>query len=365
MPYAGTYGFQFSYAAIPFLCGMIAAGLMGRWRTSLVMAALLLAVKETTAAAVLGWGLYVFLFERRRKLGAAISVTAIVYALICVAVIIPSFATSGQYDRVSMFEGLGDGPVAIVLSPILSPGEFFGRLVRPGAVHFVLLSLAPLAMMPLIGWRLALASLTTLLPVLLITNEEWLSIKFWNQATILPVLYLAGVAAVAPRTTRATGEAAPRMLAWAAGRPLSGVRGGQAVGWALLLSAACGHYLFGFSPIARSYAIYATSAAMQNPDPRYAFVQRLQGELHRERSVLASERLAIHFLAFDRVYTGKKTIDADYVIIDRADTWDGTGLPQRVDEFANRPDYRVRETFGSIVVLERTVAAAPKPAGVP
>ncbi len=55
----------------------------------------------------------------------------------------------------------------------------------------------PMAFLPLKGWRMALAAVPTLLLVLLIQEEDQLNIKFWHQATLLPLLFFAGIASMA------------------------------------------------------------------------------------------------------------------------------------------------------------------------
>ena len=93
--------FQWIYFAMPLVAVMIGAGLAGWWRTCLVMVVIVLLCKETTAAATFGFGLYVALFTPRRKTGSLIALVSVLYAILCITVIIPSFAADGSYQRVS------------------------------------------------------------------------------------------------------------------------------------------------------------------------------------------------------------------------------------------------------------------------
>lgn len=341
MIYSGTYGFQWVYAALPLIAGAIALHEAGRRRWSLALAALAMLVQETIAAFVFGWGVYLFTFTRQRRAGGVVALAALGYAAICATWIIPAFA-EGTYQRLDQFGVLGGTLGELITSPLREPAAFFSRLARREAWQFLVVLLVPMALLPLRGWRMSLAALPTLLPVLLLENAQFLSIKFWQQAGALPILFLAGVAAL----PRGGDGVAPGQRA-----------GGTRLAAALLAAAAIAHFLLGFSPIGKGFEMYATDRAMQSPDPRYAFVQRLQRELDHGGTVLATERLAVHFLAFDRVYTGSRPVEADYVVIDRADAWDGSGLAARAVAFAAHPEYRLRETFGSILLFER---AAPR-----
>ncbi len=352
--YSHTYGFQWIYFAIPLIALMISTGLTGRWRTCLVFVVLILLCKETAAAATLGWGVYLALFTARRKLGISIAVVSLVYVVLCVSVFIPHFAATDSYQRVDQFGDLGSSFAAVALSPFRSPGLLFGRLVRPQAIYFLLILLAPMALTPLRGWRVSLAAVPTLLLILLLRNSDWLSIKFWHQATVLPFLFFAGIA------TLGDGQLAsstPRVVDWLRGGRIKDGRAiARGVALAMFVGAGWGHYLFGFSPLSKSYDLYAAHAPFHAPDPRLATVTRLREEIPRNKSLHATERLAAHFVDYAHIYTKADMKGADYVIIDRSDRWDASGLPQKARELAGDPAYWLQLQEGPIVVFRRVVA---------
>ena len=88
-------------------------------------------------------------------------------------------------------------------------------------------------------------------------------------------------------------------------------------------------------------------------------VRQLRSEIPNDRSILATERLAAHFTDYERLYTGRRppqerrSRHADFVIIDRSDTWDTTDLRQRVPAYTASAKYRLYGEFGSIIVFER------------
>jgi uncharacterized membrane protein len=343
---------------MPLLALVIVAAAVGRWRTSIVMLVLLLLCKETAAAAVLGWGLYVALFTQRRKTGLAIAAASTLYFLLCAKIIIPHFAASGQYDRLDMYGALGGTLSELVPVVFTQPGEVVGRVLRREVFYCVLMLIVPMGLLPVRGWRLALAALPTLVPVLLLQNPEWLSIKFWHYCTVIPFLFLAGVAAMQPADD--ANSKPGRSAAWLSGvhRPSSrAVNFGTAL--AALVCAALGHYFYGFSPISKPYEVYAAASQFHQPDPRLETVHRLRADIPAERTILATERLAAHFTDYRRLYTGGRVRPVDFVLIDRSDAWDTSGLPGKASVFASDPDYTLYGEFGSIIVFARRPEAPP------
>lgn len=350
--YANTYGFQWTCSMIPLLAVMIAAGVTGRWRTSLVMVVLVLLCRETAAAATLGWGLYVALFTPRRKTGIGIALGSIAYFILCGKLLIPYFAAAGRYERLDMFGELGNSMGDLLAAGFYRPGLILERLVRREVGYFILVLLVPMALLPLRGWRIAVAALPTLLLVALLQNTDWLSVKFWHHATVLPVLFFAGIAAMY-KAAGADGEP-NKWVGWLTGNKSASagtVNRGMAAG--LLVCAAMGHYFYGFSPIAKSYGPYSAAAFLHRPDPRLETVRRLRADIPKDRTILATERLAAHFTDYKRLYTGRRIRAANFVLIDRADTWDTSGLPQKAEQFVSDPEYMPYGEFGSIIVFAR------------
>lgn len=327
---------------MPLVALMIAASLTRRWRIGVVMAAAVLLSRETAAAAVLGWGLYVTFFTPRRKTGVILVAASVAYVILCTMVLIPHFSEAGRYERLDMFGELGTTVGGLLHNAYARIDLCVERLLRREVFYFLLILIVPMGLVPVAGWRMAVAALPTFLLIALLENNEWLSIKFWHQATVLPFLFFAGMTAMNVKR----GPPGDRQ------RP----RGGAvnfALAAAILVSAALGHYFYGYSPISKAYEPYAAAAALHRPDPRLETVRRLRAEIPLERTILATERLAAHFTDYKRLYTGRRIRPADYVLIDRADTWDTSGLPQKTSEFAGRSDYRLYGEFDSIVVFQR------------
>lgn len=350
LPYSGTYGFQWLYITLPLTVWWMGAALLGRWKTFFVLLVILLLCRETTAAMTLGVGLYLVIARGIRARGVATAVVSAVYGVVCVSWIIPYFSVSGEYERLQVFGALGSSFSEVFLSAITHPTAFWGRLVRYESIMFVCTLLATLAFLPARIWRMSLATLPALVLVLLLDNAEWLSIKFWYQVLVLPIWFVAAMTCGLPDQPESEDR---------------GGRGERAQPWrfglAVLLCCCWGHYLFGFSPIAKSYDLYAADARLHRTDPAFDAVETWRREIPRTATILATERLAAHFTDYRRIYTGGRPMPADYVIINPRDAWDASGLPQRMEAYRTDPSYRVYAERGGIVVFERLVAAHVAP----
>lgn len=377
--YGNTYGFQWNNMTMPLLALVIVTGITHRWRWCIVWLVLLLLCRETACAAALGWGLCVALFTSRRKLGVVVALVSLTYFFLCVQVLIPHFAAAGRYERLDMFGELGNSIGDLGRAMFTNPALFFGRLFRGQGIFLLLIMVIPMVLLPLRGWRISVAALPTLIPLMLVQNDEWLGLKFWHHATILPFLFFGGIAAMArvqqsshedparePAPTRENALLGPargagyQCLCRLSGREHPSAHAlNRGMAAAVCLAAAMGHYLYGFSPVAKVYEVYANTPAMHQSDPRLAVVKQLREKIPRERVILATERLAAHFTDYKRIITGGVARQADFVIIDRADAWDRSGLPQNTRRFLEDSSYDVYGEFSSIIVFKRRAGAPP------
>lgn len=352
LPYSGTYGFQWLYVTLPLVVWWMGAGLCDRRRLFYVLLVLLLLCRETTAATTLGFGLILAIFLGRPREGLATALISALYGIACVTWIIPHFARSETYERSEMFGSLGSGFLALLFSAFTDAGVFWGRLVRGEAILFLAILVVTLALRPLRSWRISLAAIPALFLILLMENAQWLSIKYWYQVSFLPILFVAAM--TRPISARSEEEIAP-----GASRRLRIASVGCTA--AVLLCCGWGHYLFGFSPLAKYYDLYTADERLQSVDPTFRAVSKWRRQIPRTATILATERLAAHFTDYRRIYTGKRPKPADYVVIDAADGWDTTGLANQSAAYRADPAYRVYDTQDSVVVFERLIALRVTP----
>lgn len=335
LPYAGTYGFQSIYLAVPFLAWAFCLAMSGRWKASHVCLVLALLCEETVCGVAVGWGVYLALFGDRRRDGVMIAIGAGLYLLLATQVVIPHFTSAMTYTRLKLF---GDMSVQGAVE----------RLTRAEVGYYLVALFAPLAVASWRNIKLLVVILPTLGLVLLLRDEQYLNIKYWHQSSMLPLIFCAAMLGVigVGNSDRAVTQA-------------SSSRGSA---WGLFVTVLLFHQALGYSPLTQSYRLHAAAPPPAEVDPRaqaVAFVH--ENYPPSQHSILASERLAAHFWKYKAIYP-LAIIDSfgdkpwpGLIVIDARDGWDPVIADRRVDEImrhAKDHGYAIRTQFGSVFVLE-------------
>ena len=137
-----TYG----YHPIIFLVPVVLLFCIARERKSLtgiILAALFMCgIKETVFIFASGVVL-LFSFKKRWLYAAGTALILGSFFLIITQYILPHCDGGSKYFQLFQYNSLGSSVTEILLSPLLSPGVFWGKLFRPGNLSFVLLLLLP------------------------------------------------------------------------------------------------------------------------------------------------------------------------------------------------------------------------------
>jgi len=154
-----------------------------------------LSIKETVGAFWVGWGIFQFLSGHRKR-GILYALISGCYLILCIKFIIPAFSPENHYIYQSHFDYLGKTLLEIALSPILSPGAFFGALLAPKKL--LLLSFLTLPFVPAIFTRPFWAGCCFVTMTFVFLRAGGTLINLHNQYTIeiSIVLCLAFIAAV-------------------------------------------------------------------------------------------------------------------------------------------------------------------------
>ncbi len=334
LPYSNTYGFQTPYLAVPLLAFAMTLRLDGKRRASWLLLAAAALCQETVCGVIFGWGCYLLIRGNRRE-GAVTALAALGYLALCTLVIIPAFAGGGSYERLSLF---GDLTAASILDR-LSRGRvwlYLGVLVFPLLPRLVR------------GAGVLIAAVPTLALIVLLQQADYLNIKYWHQATVLPVLFLAAATGIANHRASANLEKLP-----------SRNRLGASI--VLLASVLMFQQLLGLSPVSRAYQLFANQPPVSRSDPRHVVVEKIRaGYAPNSTVVIATQRLAAHFIDYRMVYTlGNVALPApsrrtQILIIDTADRWDpviAAGEGERYVEIAEAAGFVLIDRVGPILVL--------------
>lgn len=345
LPSSNTYGFQSIYLAVPWLAFCFTQAMRGRWKRSHGCLAAALLCEETVCGVALGWGAYLALWGGRRRDGVIIMALSAAYFLACTMFIIPLFSASGSPWWWDLF---GNPSIDVV----------WKRLTRPRVGWYLAALLVPLLPAIWSQWRLLFVALPPLLLVCLLPQDDYLNIKYWHQSTLLPVFFTAAV----------MGATSPSHTAEAKARRALSL--GSLLG--LLMTVLLFHHWMGSSPMAQADRNYQADPRLNLPDPRQDLVywvrQRFQPQ---EVEVVATERMAAHFMDYRMVYpvaaTGWRTTRncPTVLIVDRGDGWDKIVVENQVEEFlqrAHEAGFTPIHEAGDVVVWQRA-AGQVSPSG--
>jgi hypothetical protein len=259
---------------------------------ALLFAVWAILLKEEAAIPIGTFGLYLALFNNRRKLGIAIAVVAFAYFLIIGSVVIPAISHQ-PYMAQSHFASIGETNKDILLSPWNNPREFWGNLFSPATFYFAALLLAPLLFVPLKKTSiLFVGSLVFLFDCL---NPTLKSIRYWYQLALFPVIFWA-LAAALSRVTPVRQRAA------LSGATVTGI----------LLSVFFGNVFWSKPAL----------VALASPPDRPEIMQRMAQHIDRQAALFATQRAAAHFITQKYLYvTPPLPSQIDYVLLDMRDSW--------------------------------------------
>lgn len=215
------------------------------------------------------------------------------------------FQTAGFAQfQTNRFANLGSSATEIALSPLLRPGEFWGKVLRPASIYFVLAITLPLGLQSVLrGWRLLLAAAPPVVVLLAWQRPAGACIAFQYVTTLIPVLLLAALAG-ASRCVETLGRQIPD-----AADPSE--RGLWLGGVASLATGIVAATFFGALPwssptqgalLAKSYGTKDGTNPRAVGTEANALLQEIVALVDdRDAAVLASGRIAAHLLRVRRL----------------------------------------------------------------
>lgn len=192
LQFANLFDFHADSFATPLLLAAFAALFAGRIGWALLWAALLILVKEDMALVAVCFGLYVAL-SHRRPAGLVLAGVATAAFGLLVWVVIPGWIGTPYFALFNRWPHLGRTPVELLLSPILQPAAFFGALLQPERLGYLVLLVVPLAGLPLFAPEILAVGLAPLASNLLSGAEGQYTIRTHYTAALTPIFVVAAV----------------------------------------------------------------------------------------------------------------------------------------------------------------------------
>ena len=195
--------------AMPFLALML-YGLVKekRW---LILVGIFIALlsKESLGLVVAAVGLYLLIFRRDWKWGIPITVLGFAWSLSMLLWVIPAIR-GDSYKDISYFSIWGGTPTAIAKNIVSNPGQALAFMFDRDGVAALWRTFLPLAIiLPFLAADLLVIAIPLLVMMLLSSDANMHTLRSWNMAAIVPILF----AAVAVGITRLPRRFAPWAVA--------------------------------------------------------------------------------------------------------------------------------------------------------
>lgn len=329
---SGGAGFHEAQMAVPLLLAGLAAGELRRFRLAAALMAVALLAREDIALTVAAWGLYLAVFKRSVRLGGTVFLAAAAYFGLMLYVVIPAFR-GAPYPHVAFNIG----------QQITTPLETLHR-----QLSFLATLTVPLALLCFRQWRMALVAVPALAETLLTHNPDFHNIVFHYYIAAIPPLFIAAAGAcLADRAAPAADESSeppPCATASSSAAPPAPLAPSQTPPCATASSSAASSAQDGRPRAVILTGLLVTSAYLgqsywgtgdwtHNPigiacDRRladsYPQIVALRGKIGRHRSVVASTRIAAHFMDADRIWRTGDGFLGDAIVIHDTDMNLGT-----------------------------------------
>jgi uncharacterized membrane protein len=273
---------------------------------------LAMSCKEEIPLLIAMMGLYAFFLRRKRKLGAAMIITAVIWFSIAVYIVIPWANPQGKSQYLAYYKEWGDDPLEIALTVIRQRAWwlFFNK----GNFDYLFRLLLPLAFLPLFYLPILLIALPSLAINLLSSDISMHQLERYHYAApIVPFVILAaiwGIGFLIQRLEKRMPKG-PASLSY------------LLPGLVLVCSLGYHHYR-GFSPL---------SAQFQWPvvTGHHRLAQKFIDMIPPTASLSAQFNLNPHLSQRENIYVYPNTKDTEYVFLD---------ISHLVTERTNKDNYQ-------------------------
>jgi len=264
---------------------------------------LLLLVQEHTSLMVFMFGIYLFFFHQKKKLGLIISIISLIYFFSVVMFIMPAFSTTGEpiilknatnFDN--RYSWLGTSFSEIATTFLTKPLYVISNIFKISKIKFFILLLLPLLALPVFSGIFLLA-----LPVLAINFLSQLrltySANFYHSAIIVGIFYFAAIYSFEKIFKDSKYQKILLVLI-------------------LIITIFCG-YFYSLSPFAKEYGYKDFT-----PSANAKLLGEVKELIPAEAALSIQHNLAPHFSTRKNLYQFPTMVSqVDYVIVDVFDPY--------------------------------------------
>lgn len=189
--YITLYEFDFLRFIIPL--GILALGIILTRDSAipiLLVCLAMLLIREDAAFFVFGIGLYLFLVQRKRLIGWVAMVFSVLYLIVIVQIVMPSFRGTENHAHIAaaFFQGFGATVPDIIVNIFQHPLKFLAYLFHPyKSVNYFML-LLPFLFMPLFSMPILLIALPSVMMLSFAAERTYSSYFLYYVSPVLVVV---------------------------------------------------------------------------------------------------------------------------------------------------------------------------------
>lgn len=158
-----------------------------------LFAVLAMATKEHVPFSVFVMGLYIAFVQKNRTVGYITCGVAVVWAVVCFAIVIPAFNPAGQSPYLSRYDQLGKSPGQMVWNSLTNPFGTLGMLTEPARLDYLFSIISPTLFLSLLSPATALMMVPDLAINLLSNFVESYAGRAHYGAVIVPFVTVSAI----------------------------------------------------------------------------------------------------------------------------------------------------------------------------
>lgn len=247
--------------------------------------------KENVWAVIVLFGIYIFVFHKKKLLGASIALVSGLLFYLLILVVIPSFRGSGHF-ALEYYSELGNSPTSVIKTLIFSPQLILPSVFMEGTFSYLIKIFAPTGFLSLLSPLYLIPTGPDFAINLLSSNPNFRQIFYQYTAVITPFIFISSVYAVRFLLNRQKILRTKFFV------------------WYILFFSLVSAYFFGPLPLAK----YPSISVFKDSLPYSDDVEKVLKTIPENVKVSASNNLGAHLAQREHLYTIPLGLEeADYI----------------------------------------------------
>ncbi len=327
--YANLFDFHAVTLATTFLLAAFYFILSKKWKTVLLFLALAGICKEEIWVITALFGIYIFVFEKKKLLGSAIAIISAFIFYILVWHLIPKNLGS-QHFALSYYADYGDSPQKIIKNIFLHPVTTLGTILRPDRLDFLKQLFLPLGFLSLLAPLFLIFAAPDLVIDLLSSRQPLHQIYFHYAATMTPFIFIAAIYGI-----RTLHSRVPRFSY-------------RNIGVALIFFSVVSAYFFGPLPLAKK-----ANVSMFNSLPEKVVVDNYISTIPQGEKIAATNNLGAQLSHRRNIYVIPNGVDAADKALFLNIHYEGKYEEKALNKILTDPNYYLAYKSGRFYVFQK------------